>query len=71
MILKQLKYGAGILALLGITACTHEDAISVTPSEEQETILSARKSHIITRAGDEVVMKWTSLKLEQNTGYMP
>lgn len=54
MILKQLKYGAGILALLGITACTHEDAISVTPSEEQETILSARKSHIITRAGDEV-----------------
>lgn len=55
MILKQLKYGAGILALLGITACTHEDAISVTPSEEQETILSARKSHIITRAGDEVI----------------
>lgn len=54
MILKQLKYGAGILALLGITACTHEDAISVTPSEEQGTILSARKSHIITRAGDEV-----------------
>ena len=54
MILKQLKYGAGILALLGITACTHEDAISITPSEEQETILSARKSHIITRAGDEV-----------------
>ncbi|HIZ92184.1 MAG TPA: fimbrillin family protein [Candidatus Bacteroides merdavium] len=54
MILKQLKYGAGILALLGITACTHEDAISVTPSEEQETILSALKSHIITRAGDEV-----------------
>ena len=54
MILKQLKYGAGILALLGITACTHEDAISVTPSEEQETILSARKSYIITRAGDEV-----------------
>lgn len=54
MILKQLKYGAGILALLGITACTHENAISVTPSEEQETILSARKSHIITRAGDEV-----------------
>lgn len=44
MILKQLKYGAGILALLGITACTHEDAISVTPSEEQETILSARKA---------------------------
>lgn len=56
MILKQLKYGAGILALLGITACTHEDAISVTPSEEQETILSARKSHIITRAGDEVTL---------------
>ena len=55
MILKQLKYGAGIFALLSITACTHEDAISITPSEEQETILSARKSHIITRAGDEVI----------------
>ena len=63
MILKQLKYGAGILALLGITACTHEDAISVTPSEEQETILSARKSHIITRAGDEVT------QFEEGTKY--
>lgn len=64
MILKQLKYGAGILALLGITACTHEDAISVTPSEEQETILSARKSHIITRAGDEVT------QFEEGTKYL-
>lgn len=64
MILKQLKYGAGILALLGITACTHEDAISVTPSEEQETILSARKSHIITRAGDEVK------QFEEGTKYL-
>lgn len=64
MILKQLKYGAGILALLGITACTHEDAISVTPSEEQETILSARKSHIITRAGDEVDL------FEEGTKYL-
>ena len=64
MILKQLKYGAGILALLGITACTHEDAISVTPSEEQETILSARKSHIITRAGDEVA------QFEEGTKYL-
>lgn len=64
MILKQLKYGAGILALLGITACTHEDAISVTPSEEQETILSARKSHIITRAGDEVT------QFDEDTKYL-
>lgn len=64
MILKQLKYGAGILALLGITACTHEDAISVTPSEEQETILSALKSHIITRAGDEVT------QFEEGTKYL-
>lgn len=64
MILKQLKYGAGILALLGITACTHEDAFSVTPSEEQETILSARKSHIITRAGDEVT------QFEEGTKYL-
>ncbi len=64
MILKQLKYGAGILALLGITACTHEDAISVTPSEEQGTILSARKSHIITRAGDEVT------QFEEGTKYL-
>ena len=54
MILKQLKYGAGILALLSITACTSEETVSVTPSEEREAILSARKSHIITRAGDEV-----------------
>lgn len=54
MILKQLKYGAGILALLGITACTDEETVSVASPNMQEAVLSARKSHIITRAGDEV-----------------
>ena len=54
MILKQLKYGAGILALLSITACTDEETVSVASPNMQEAVLSARKSHIITRAGDEV-----------------
>jgi len=54
MILKQLKYGAGIFALLSITACTDEETVSVASPNMQEAVLSARKSHIITRAGDEV-----------------
>ena len=55
MILKQLKYGAGIFALLSITACTDEETVSVASPNMQEAVLSARKSHIITRAGDEVI----------------
>ena len=54
MTLEQLKYIAGIFALLGITACTDEETVSVASPNMQEAVLSARKSHIITRAGDEV-----------------
>lgn len=64
MILKQLKYGAGIFALLSITACTDEETVSVASPNMQEAVLSARKSHIITRAGDEVT------QFDEDTKYL-
>lgn len=64
MILKQLKYGAGIFALLSITACTDEETVSVASPNMQEAVLSARKSHIITRAGDEVA------QFDEDTKYL-
>lgn len=49
-----LGYGIGVLALSVMLACNHEDVASGFPSAGQQAVLVAQKSHIITRAGDEV-----------------
>lgn len=49
-----LRYGIGVLALLSMSACNREDITSGFSSAGQQTVLVAQKSHIITRAGDEV-----------------
>lgn len=49
-----LRYGIGVLALLSMSACNREDVTSGFLSTGQQTVLVAQKSHIITRAGDEV-----------------
>lgn len=50
-----LGYGIGVLALSVMLACNHEDVASGFPSAGQQAVLVAQKSHIITRAGDEVI----------------
>ena len=52
---KRKKYPIALLCLVVLlaTACTTDDLSSPTPMEGQ-AILTAQKSHIITRAGDEV-----------------
>lgn len=49
-----LGYGIEVLALSVMLACNHEDVASGFPSAGQQAVLVAQKSHIITRAGDEV-----------------
>ena len=52
---RRKKYPIALLCLVALlaTACTTDDLSSPTPMEGQ-AILTAQKSHIITRAGDEV-----------------
>ena len=52
---KRKKYPIVLLCLVALlaTACTTDDLSSPTPMEGR-AILTAQKSHIITRAGDEV-----------------
>ena len=55
MIQRHKKYPIALLCLVALlaTACTTDDLSSPTPMEGR-AILTAQKSHIITRAGDEV-----------------
>ena len=57
---KRKKYPIVLLCLVALlaTACTTDDLSSPTPMEGR-TILTAQKSHIITRAGDEVTNFYT------------
>lgn len=56
MIQRRKKYPIALLCLVALlaTACTTDDLSSPTPMEGRAAILTAQKSHIITRAGDEV-----------------
>lgn len=56
MIQRHKKYPIALLCLVALlaTACTTDDLSSPTPMEGRAAILTAQKSHIITRAGDEV-----------------
>lgn len=57
---KYKKYPIALLCLVALlaTACTTDDLSSPTPMEGR-AILTAQKSHIITRAGDEVTNFYT------------